>query len=160
MSLSTTFVAHAEAPISEASDWTCRVLADGLQPSRIYWYRFTDASGYGSRVAGPTQRQPMTIADLFGLPSSLARTPVSQLYGKLGPESLYPAESRGATRWIQIRGDSGPRGTWTAILLILFHSMTCVDHGKEHARAEGHQHCHVQSSAPALVHGDRCGHGG
>ena len=43
-------VAHAEAPISEASDWTCRVLAGGLKASRIYWYRFTDASGYGSRV--------------------------------------------------------------------------------------------------------------
>jgi len=46
----TRVVARAEAPISEASDWTCRVLAGGLKPSRIYWYRFTDASGYGSRV--------------------------------------------------------------------------------------------------------------
>jgi alkaline phosphatase D len=46
----TRVVASAEAPISEASDWTCRVLAGGLKPARIYWYRFTDASGYGSRV--------------------------------------------------------------------------------------------------------------
>jgi alkaline phosphatase D len=43
-------VATAEAPISEASDWTCRVLAGRLNAARVYWYRFTDASGYGSRV--------------------------------------------------------------------------------------------------------------
>ena len=43
-------VATAETPISEASDWTCRVLVGGLKPGRIYWYRFTDADGCGSRV--------------------------------------------------------------------------------------------------------------
>jgi alkaline phosphatase D len=43
-------VATAEAPISEASDWTCRVLVGGLKPGRAYWYRFTDRQGYGSRV--------------------------------------------------------------------------------------------------------------
>ena len=43
-------VVTAEAPISQASDWTCRVLAGGLKPSRTYWYRFTDERGYGSRV--------------------------------------------------------------------------------------------------------------
>src|SRR5207302_11511461 len=36
----TRVVARAEAPISEASDWTCRVLAGGLKPARTYWYRF------------------------------------------------------------------------------------------------------------------------
>ena len=46
----TRVVAMAETPISEASDWTCRVLVGGLKPDRIYWYRFTDADGYGSRV--------------------------------------------------------------------------------------------------------------
>ena len=45
-------VATVEAPISEASDWTCRVLVGGLKPARVYWYRFTDAQGHGSRV-GP-----------------------------------------------------------------------------------------------------------
>ena len=35
-------VATAEAPISEASDWTCRVLVGGLKPANVYWYRFTD----------------------------------------------------------------------------------------------------------------------
>ena len=43
-------VATASAPISAASDWTCRVLVGGLKPSRVYWYRFTDAAGNGSRV--------------------------------------------------------------------------------------------------------------
>jgi alkaline phosphatase D len=28
-------VGTAEAPISEASDWTCRVLAGGLKPSKV-----------------------------------------------------------------------------------------------------------------------------
>jgi alkaline phosphatase D len=46
----TRVVATAEAPVSAASDWTCRVLAGGLKPARVYWYRFTDAHGNGSRV--------------------------------------------------------------------------------------------------------------
>ena len=46
----TRVVAHAETPVSEASDWTCRVLAGGLKPARVYWYRFTDPEGYGSRI--------------------------------------------------------------------------------------------------------------
>jgi alkaline phosphatase D len=46
----TRVVATAKAPISEASDWTCRVLAGGLKPARVYWYRFSDAQGNGSRV--------------------------------------------------------------------------------------------------------------
>src|SRR5579871_958037 len=53
----TRVVATAEALISEASDWTCRVLAGGLKPARVYWYRFTDANGYGSRV-GRTRTAP------------------------------------------------------------------------------------------------------
>lgn len=46
----TRVTAASEAPISEASDWTCRVLVGGLKPAKIYWYRFTDAEGNGSRV--------------------------------------------------------------------------------------------------------------
>ena len=46
----TRVIATAEAPISEASDWTCRVLAGGLRSAQVYWYRFTDADGNGSRV--------------------------------------------------------------------------------------------------------------
>src|SRR6202034_2202169 len=43
-------VATAEAPISEAADWTCRVLIGGLKPARVYWYRFADRDANGSRV--------------------------------------------------------------------------------------------------------------
>jgi alkaline phosphatase D len=43
-------IATTTAPISAASDWTCRVLVGGLKPSRVYWYRFTDAQGFGSRI--------------------------------------------------------------------------------------------------------------
>jgi alkaline phosphatase D len=48
--LFTRVVATAAAPVSSASDWTCRVLVGGLKPSRVYWYRFTDSEGLGSRV--------------------------------------------------------------------------------------------------------------
>jgi len=43
-------VATADAPISETSDWTCRVLVGGLKPARVYWYRFTDRAANGSRI--------------------------------------------------------------------------------------------------------------
>jgi alkaline phosphatase D len=43
-------VATAKAPVSAASDWTCRVLVGGLKPAHEYWYRFTDEKGAGSRI--------------------------------------------------------------------------------------------------------------
>jgi alkaline phosphatase D len=43
-------VAKAAAKVSAETDWTCRVLAAGLKPGRVYWYRFTDEHGFGSRV--------------------------------------------------------------------------------------------------------------
>jgi alkaline phosphatase D len=43
-------VAVASALVSPESDWTCRVLVGGLKPRHIYWYRFTDRQGFGSRV--------------------------------------------------------------------------------------------------------------
>lgn len=46
----TRVVATAEAPVSAASDWTTRVLVGGLKPASVYWYRFADADGNGSRV--------------------------------------------------------------------------------------------------------------
>jgi len=51
-------VAKARAPISQASDWTARVLVGGLKPARVYWYRFTDADGNGSRI-GRTITAPL-----------------------------------------------------------------------------------------------------
>ena len=51
-------VAEAHAPVSAAADWTTRVLVGGLKPARIYWYRFTDAGGNGSRI-GRTITAPL-----------------------------------------------------------------------------------------------------
>ena len=62
-------VATAEAPVSEVSDWTCRVLVGGLKPARVYWYRFTDAEGNGVESAEPSRRQRMTIPGRCILPS-------------------------------------------------------------------------------------------
>src|SRR5512132_2558620 len=52
-------VAHAQAPVSSAADWTARVLVGGLKPARTYWYRFTDTDGNGSRI-GRTITAPLT----------------------------------------------------------------------------------------------------
>ena len=43
-------VARVAAPVLAESDWTCRVLVAGLQPATVYWYRFTDEAGNGSRL--------------------------------------------------------------------------------------------------------------
>src|SRR5262249_52639146 len=43
-------VATSEVALREENDWTCRVLAARLKPSTVYWYRFTDEQGNGSRV--------------------------------------------------------------------------------------------------------------
>lgn len=43
-------VARERVPVSQASDWTVRVLVGGLKPARVYWYRFSDADGNGSRI--------------------------------------------------------------------------------------------------------------
>src|ERR1041385_7157471 len=43
-------VAKASAPVSPESDWTTRVLVGHLKPARVYWYRFTDGDGNGSRI--------------------------------------------------------------------------------------------------------------
>ena len=65
----TRVVASAEAPISAASDWTCRVLVGGLKPARVYWYRFTDAEGNGSRIGrtitAPTDNDTRPIRFAF-----------------------------------------------------------------------------------------------
>src|SRR4030095_3537551 len=51
-------VAKASAPVSAESDWTTRVLVGHLEPARVYWYRFTDGEGNGSRV-GRTITAPL-----------------------------------------------------------------------------------------------------
>jgi alkaline phosphatase D len=43
-------IATQRVSISAEADWTCRVLVGGLKPAQVYWYRFTDSEGSGSRV--------------------------------------------------------------------------------------------------------------
>jgi len=62
-------IAHAPATVSAASDWTTRVLVAGLAPSRVYWYRFTDEDGNGSRIGrtitAPAADDPRPIKFAF-----------------------------------------------------------------------------------------------
>ena len=62
-------IAHAQAPVSSATDWTARVLIGGLKPARTYWYRFTDHDGNGSRVGrtitAPLPNDPRTVNFAF-----------------------------------------------------------------------------------------------
>jgi alkaline phosphatase D len=62
-------VAHAPAPVSAAADWTTRVLVGGLKPSRVYWYRFTDSDGNGSRIGrtitAPLENDPRPVNFAF-----------------------------------------------------------------------------------------------
>ncbi|HRH43800.1 MAG TPA: alkaline phosphatase D family protein [Pyrinomonadaceae bacterium] len=51
-------VARTRVPVSPVSDWTARVLVGGLKPAQVYWYRFTDADGNGSRI-GRTITAPL-----------------------------------------------------------------------------------------------------
>jgi alkaline phosphatase D len=51
-------VTSTTATVSAESDWTCRVLAAGLQPASVYWYRFRDEQGQGSRI-GRTITAPL-----------------------------------------------------------------------------------------------------
>jgi alkaline phosphatase D len=50
-------VAATTTHVSPAADLTCRVLVGGLKPARIYWYRFSDRDGNGSRI-GRTRTAP------------------------------------------------------------------------------------------------------
>jgi alkaline phosphatase D len=65
----TQVVASAATPVSEASDWTCRVLVGGLKPARVYWYRFSDSDGNGSRtgrtITAPGEDDPRPVRFAF-----------------------------------------------------------------------------------------------
>lgn len=62
-------IANAEITVSEASDWTCRVLVGGLKPAQVYWYRFTDQDGFGSRIGrtitAPADDDPRPVRFAF-----------------------------------------------------------------------------------------------
>ncbi len=50
-------VSTVSTSVCAEADWTCRVLVAGLRPRTVYWYRFTDRDGNGSRV-GRTMTAP------------------------------------------------------------------------------------------------------
>lgn len=62
-------VATARALVSKESDWTCRVLVGGLKPASVYWYRFTDGEGSGSRIGrtitAPSPDDPRPVSFVF-----------------------------------------------------------------------------------------------
>lgn len=62
-------VVNASAVVTATSDWTCRVLVSGLQPARVYWYRFTDRAGMGSRIGrtitAPADTDPRPVRFAF-----------------------------------------------------------------------------------------------
>lgn len=62
-------VATAPAPVSAAADWTCRVLVGDLKPASVYWYRFSDEEGRGSRigrtVTAPAEDDPRPVRFAF-----------------------------------------------------------------------------------------------
>jgi alkaline phosphatase D len=62
-------VAHAPAPVLAAADWTSRVLVAGLKSAQIYWYRFTDSAGNGSRIGrtitAPSSDDPRPVSFSF-----------------------------------------------------------------------------------------------
>jgi alkaline phosphatase D len=62
-------IASASATVSAAADWTCRALVGNLKPASVYWYRFTDDTGFTSRVGrtitAPTQDDPRPVRFAF-----------------------------------------------------------------------------------------------
>ncbi len=64
----TRVVAKTGVRVLPAADWTARVLVGGLKPARVYWYRFTDAEGNGSRIGRtitapkPSDTRPVNFA--------------------------------------------------------------------------------------------------
>jgi alkaline phosphatase D len=62
-------VATARAVVSQESDWTCRVLVGDLKPASVYWYRFTDREGAGSKIGrtitAPSPDDPRPVCFAF-----------------------------------------------------------------------------------------------
>ena len=61
-------VSSVTASVSAEADWTCRVLVTALKPRTVYWYRFSDRDGNGSRVGrtitapAKSDRRPVRFA--------------------------------------------------------------------------------------------------
>jgi alkaline phosphatase D len=61
-------VTTATAPVSQAADGNCRVLAGGLKSAHVYWFRFMAPDGSGSRIGrtitapAPNDPRPVRFA--------------------------------------------------------------------------------------------------
>jgi len=62
-------VTTATAPVSPAADGTSRVLAGGLKPAHVYWFRFMAPDGSGSRIGrtltAPAPHDPRPVRFAF-----------------------------------------------------------------------------------------------
>jgi len=62
-------VASAKTIVSAKTDWTSRVLAAGLKPRTIYWYRFTNEQGLGSpigrTITAPSEKDNRPVSFAF-----------------------------------------------------------------------------------------------
>jgi alkaline phosphatase D len=62
-------VATTRALVLAESDWTCRILAARLKPATVYWYRFVDEDGNGSRIGrtitAPGRNDPHPVRFAF-----------------------------------------------------------------------------------------------
>ena len=65
----TSVVSTVRTSVSAQADWTCRVLIGGLKPRTVYWYRFSDRDGNGSRIGrtitAPAQSDQLPVRFAF-----------------------------------------------------------------------------------------------
>jgi alkaline phosphatase D len=62
-------VAQNPTPVLANADWTARILIGGLKPAHVYYYRFTDEEGNGSRIGrtitAPRANDPRPVSFAF-----------------------------------------------------------------------------------------------
>jgi alkaline phosphatase D len=91
-------IVAAEARVFEESDWTCRVLVGGLKADHIYWYRFTDNDGGGSRLGrtrtAPRTNDPRAVRFAFVSCQSVNEGAQNALRRMIWEDQRAPAERR------------------------------------------------------------------
>ncbi len=91
-------VATAKAPVTAAADWTCRALVGGLSPATVYWYRFSDDSGAGSRVGrtitAPRASDPRPVRFAFVSCNSVNEGAQNAYRRMLWEDERAPAEGK------------------------------------------------------------------
>jgi alkaline phosphatase D len=91
-------IAAAQAGVAGESDWTCRVLVGGLKPDHVYWYRFTDHDGFGSRlgrtITTPRINDPRTVRFAFVSCQSVNEGAQNAFRRMIWEDQRAPAERR------------------------------------------------------------------